>query len=302
VIKPVDSQGQRGIACVETRSALEEHLAVARSFSREHHVLVEEYYPSTEVTVSGWAAAPESVEIWTVTDRVTVTNPPSLGICIAHRFPCAHPRYLPEIRDLTERIVRAFELSDGPIYFQMLVGDRGVLVNEVAFRLGGAYEDISLPLVTGIDVLGRQLDAIETAVRRNRGTRRDGGVAAAHHRGPDAGEPAAHHRGPGPAPAQCFAVPLIFAHPGVIHRYRGDDIVRSQPGVYDCQFLLPLGTEIRPMQNATQRIAYAVVAARTREAVRTLIDFVFDTLRAEDEAGNNLIRDTRDQTYLTDDA
>lgn len=88
----------------------------------------------------------------------------------------------------------------------------------------------------------------------------------------------------------------------MIHRYRGDDIVRSQPGVYDCRFLLPLGTEIRPMQNATQRIAYAVVAARTREAVRTLIDFVFDTLRAEDEAGNNLIRDTRDQTYLTDDA
>ncbi len=293
VVKPVDSQGQRGIIRAETPEEVVRHYPVARSFSREDSVLVEEYVPSREVTVSGWAHAPDDVDIWTVTDRVTIENPPSLGVCLAHRFPSCHAgAHDGTIRDLTRRICREFELSGGPVYFQMLVrsscgeGDADgshaagyppVVVNEIAFRLGGAYEDVSIPGVAAVDPLDVQLGAIEMAVK-----------GAAEQTGDRAT----------PAPYECFAVPLIFAGPGTVSALLGDAELRDIPGVTECRFLLPVGTVIRPMENSTQRIAYAVLHGRSRAEVNTLVNTVFDTLKILDEEGCNMILDTREQTIF----
>ncbi|MDA3949032.1 MAG: hypothetical protein PF508_07375 [Spirochaeta sp.] len=313
VVKPVDSQGQRGIIRAADRAAVEAHYPVARSFSREDGVLVEEFFPSVEVTVSGWAHTPQDVEIWTITDRVTIDNPPGLGVCLAHRYPSLHAGHrhgglTDTIRDLTRRIVAAFQLAHCPIYFQMLVSagtEAGpVLVNEIAVRLGGAYEDQSIPLVTGIDILTRQLTAVRDAVLRGgygipAGAGPEHAMAGAQE-GASAGAPAE----PVPRPPQrpepparhvstYFAVPLMFAHPGTVARLEGDAELRRVPGIAECRFLLPEGTVIRPMENSTQRIAYAVLHADSAVALNTLVDTLFDRLRVLAPDGTNLLMDTR---------
>ncbi len=286
VVKPVDSQGQRGIITATSFEAAEDHYAVARSFSREQRVLVEEYYPSREVTVSGWANNPDDVEIWTITDRVTLEQPPSLGVCLAHRYPSYHAAgHTKQICSLTRRICTAFALSSGPIYFQMLIGSdlnenaqSPVLVNEIAFRLGGAYEDQSIPTVTPHDPLDRQLRSIEQA------------VAHGHHL------PGTHTMDSSTSSGEehrYFAVPLIFARPGVVQSLEGDEVLRRTPGVADCRFLLPVGTVIRSIENSTQRIAYAVVHASNRAELNGLIDTLFNTLVAKDTEGRNMILDSR---------
>lgn len=273
VVKPVDSQGQRGIRVVHNRHQLEAHLPEALRHSRCREVVVEQYYQSREVTVSGWAhgGARQPVEIWAITDRITfdprhaVSHGGPIGVCLAHRYPAEGLSSFREtVVEVTERIVQAFNLADVPIYFQMLVGPEGVRVNEIACRLGGAYEDLSLPPVAGVDIQARQL-------------------------GWDA---------PVEKSARCCAVPLIFARRGTVARLAGDAAVRRLPGVTDCRFLLPRGTVIRPMENSTQRIAYAVLHGDTPEAVNNLLNTVFDTLRAEDHAGTNLLVDTRAETML----
>ncbi|MFP4151767.1 MAG: hypothetical protein ACLFR8_06740 [Alkalispirochaeta sp.] len=325
VVKPVDSQGQRGIIIANTPDEVAAQYPVTRSYSREEEILVEEYFPSREVTVSGWAYSPDEVEIWTVTDRVTIDNPPGLGVCLAHRYPSYHAgSHLPRIEELTHRIVRSFRLGGGPIYFQMLVGAEGqartrlpagteepsvvpagtevpprqelsgetppgdgsgeerigiiqpVLVNEIAFRLGGAYEDQSIPPVTGVDLLARQLSAA-----------RNGFSVAA----PEAGA-----RGGAVPEYTHFAVPLIFARPGTVARLSGAEELLTLPGITDCRFILPEGTVIREMTNSTQRIAYAVLHGTSAEEINTLVDTVFDTLRVENPDGENLLLDTRDGT------
>ena len=275
VAKPVDSQGQRGVARIETEGQLRRHLPTVRSFSREPVMLVEEYYPSTEVTVSGWVHAGD-VEIWTITDRVTIQSESSLGVCSAHRFPSMHsPENDDEITAITRSVVAAFELDNAPIYFQMLLGARGVLVNEIASRLGGAYEDQSIPLVTGIDILRLSVGEVLSAVK-----------APYTHAGrlPVRGTPS----------ARVFSVPLLFANPGVVTRYEGFEEMRARPGVVACTPLLPVGTEILPMQNSTQRIAYAVLAGSDRAAANRLVDTLFDTIQILDRDGTNMLLDTRE--------
>lgn len=286
VVKPLDSQGQRGIRLVHTREELERCFPITLSFSRESRFLVEEYYPSREITVSGWAEG-DGVDptIWTITDRVTFDPTLSLGVCLGHRFPSEAARGVEErVREITARIVRVFSLREVPIYFQMLVGDRGVLVNEIACRLGGAYEDQSIPLVTGIDILGKQLAWYRDVVS---GTRthalRDDVLRGSRSHAPS---------------SRVFAVPLIFARAGVVARLRGADALRNYPGVADCRFLLPVGTRIEPMANSTQRIAYAVLHGPDADSVNTLVNTVFDTLRVESATGENLLIDTRAEIHL----
>ncbi|MFP4483831.1 MAG: hypothetical protein ACLFO1_03155 [Spirochaetaceae bacterium] len=307
VVKPVDSQGQRGIRLVRNMQELREHHPVALSFSRDSRILVEQYYPSREVTVSGWAHAGETVPvhggasaspvtIWTVTDRVTfdpAVSHGSLGVCLAHRFPSDAAReHLERINELTARIVRALTLHDVPVYFQFLIGNDGVRVNEIACRLGGAYEDQSIPRVTGVDVLAVQLEWYWRAIGSSR-------IKPALESAPESAlESAESDSASGSAASRAFAVPLMFARPGVVRRLRGAEELRRLPGVAECRFLLPEGTTIRPMVNSTQRIAYAVLHGPDARTVNDLVDTLFDRLRVEDCEGNNLLIDTRAETKI----
>jgi biotin carboxylase len=279
VVKPLDSQGQRGVSLVveaeEYGPAVEEALA----YSREEAVLVESYYPSTEVTVSGWVSR-GGVDVWSMTDRVTVSPSLSLGVCAAHRYPSIHAgRWYEAVVAASRRIVETFGITDGPIYFQFLIGEDGVKANEVACRLGGAYEDESLPLVAGVDPIGKQLELC-LRLARGRGA------------GPSAGN--IPSGGPEWPAGGCFSVPLLFCREGVIEGYEGEDAVSSLPGVANCRFLLPLGTRILPMRNSTQRVGYAVLYGDTQEAVNDTVEALFDNLTVADTSGNNLLIDFRE--------
>ncbi|MFW5769359.1 MAG: carboxylate--amine ligase, partial [Spirochaetota bacterium] len=97
VVKPLDSQGQRGVYLAGTVKEAADRARETLSFSREMTLCMEEYYPSGEITVSCWSREGE-LFLLSATDRLSFFHPPYIGICNAHIFPS---RFLP---DLTEEI------------------------------------------------------------------------------------------------------------------------------------------------------------------------------------------------------
>ena len=73
VVKPLDSQGQRGVFKLNSIEEVRKRFAEVLSFSRENKILIEEYYNSGEITVSGWVNKAK-LKILTITDRVTYDN------------------------------------------------------------------------------------------------------------------------------------------------------------------------------------------------------------------------------------
>ncbi|MCK5199312.1 MAG: ATP-grasp domain-containing protein, partial [Spirochaetales bacterium] len=158
VVKPVDSQGQRGVYKVEDWKELKGYLPDVLSYSREEEVLVEEFYQNEEITVSGWSVGGRFYPL-TVTDRVTRSNGPHIGVCMSHEYPSKYlEKYGEEILSISKKIVSSFSITNGPVYIQMLIGDAGIKVNEVASRIGGAYEDEFIPAITGVDILTLQFE------------------------------------------------------------------------------------------------------------------------------------------------
>ena len=268
VAKPVDSQGQRGVFRLTNARGVKAFADEILSYSREKCLLVEEYSPSLEVTVSGWVTRGKAT-IFTITDRVTQESPPHIGVCFAHRYPSHLESSLVEISSLTRSIVEGFGIREGPIYFQLLSGNRGLFVNEISCRLGGAYEDLFIPRVTGISTL-------DLLIRGSLGERID----PAPWQGFD----------PAAAPRR-ISVVLMFCRPGRITQLSDLEAVMKLPGVIAVRWLQPEGAAIGPLVNSTSRVAYLVVEAASRDQINDRIRTAIEAMRVRDELGREMLID-----------
>ena len=267
VVKPLDSQGQRGIYKLDSISEIREKFNKVLSYSRQDEILVEAYYKNKELTVSGWVVD-GVVKIFTVTDRVTFSPEVHIGVCIAHEYPSIHlDQYEEEIVEITERICEAFNIYEGPIYFQYLVGDRGVMVNEIACRLGGAYEDVTIPLVTGIDVL-------------------DLAIEGCHNSGYDRSAVKAYEYKVKPP---LFSTQLFFCNAGKISRMTPVKALLAYDFVYQIGYNFKEGDTIAPIENASQRAGYMIITGEDEVSLSRNIQMAYDKLEIRDERGENLV-------------
>lgn len=269
VMKPLDSQGQRGIFYLTEREIPAGYIRETLSFSRLHEYMVEEFNPGGEVTLSGWVHQGK-IYHYSITDRVTRHRLPRLGVCFAHRYPS---RYTDdrgdEIRECADRAVRALGIEAGPIYIQLFVGKSGTVINEVACRLGGAYEDEFLPLICGVDMLDLLL------------------------KGSLGDEITSQEVRPLFADSLYLSVPLLFTSPGRLADWRGREELRARKGVLNLQTLLPPGTEVHRMRNSTQRAGYALLRGEDPAEVNERVEELFETLKALSPADENLLIDAR---------
>jgi biotin carboxylase len=267
VVKPLDSQGQRGVFKLNSIAQIREKFNEVISFSREDQILVEEYYKSDEITVSGWIIDGRA-EILTVTDRLRFEEDIHLGICSSHLFPSKYLKdRLPEIKNLSQQIVNEFGIENGPLYFQFLIGNEGFKVNEIACRIGGAYEGDFMPELTGVDILkmmvelaaGQEID--KTAIKN---------YSLANNR-------------------NYLSSQLFFAGPGKIRKITAISEILKCPGVLRAGCNYKVGEEIPEIENATTRAGYFIVKAESKIQLKQRVKRVYDTLKIIDQNGKNLI-------------
>ncbi len=267
VVKPLDSQGQRGIYKLDTIMAVREYFHQVIQYSREDTILVESYYKNDEITISGWVKKGQA-KILTVTDRVTFEDDKHIGICTSHEFPSKHyERYRDEFVAITNRIVEVFEIKEGPIYFQLFVGDEGVKVNEIACRIGGAYEDEFIPFVTGVDLL-------KMVIEGTMGKTIDDEPLDTYHMDTN---------------TQHLSVQLFFAEAGKIKYLTNREQVLKLEGVVNINYNYKEGDLICNLENASQRAGYVIVTGENREALLEHIEVVYDKMLMLDDRGNNMI-------------
>lgn len=264
VLKPIDSQGQRGIYKLDTLEEVEEHLPKTLSYSRAYEALLEKYYENKEVTVSGWVDE-SHVEILTVTDRVTFSSNDHIGVCISHEYPTIHQEHMDELIDMTHRICEGFKIKDGPIYFQFLVGDDGVYVNEIACRIGGAFEDLTIPFVTGFDILNK-------VIKSSLGEKTPYKIKRKN----------------------CvLSTQLFFCHPGIIDAIVGLDVLKEKSYILDADFYFKVGDSIGDIKSASQRAGHIVITGDSEEELSMNIEEAYDTLKVLSGNKNLVMRGKR---------
>ena len=266
VVKPADSQGQRGTSRVDGPDTLADAIADALRWSRRGRAVVDEFVPGYEVTVSAWVVDGEP-HILAVTDRVTYNPPPSIGIAFQHVFPSLHATgLLAAITRQVAGVTSAYGMKEGPLYIQMLLSDDQVLVVEAGARVGGGHEASLIPLVTGVDVTDRVIDLALLGTAEPVGFRYDDT------------EPQAH-----------ALVNFLLAGAGRVSSCSGFDPLLAAGAIEEGDYYVSPGHVHQGVFNSLGRVGYFVSAASTRERLMTGSRAAYGALHLLDEQGDEML-------------
>jgi len=152
VIKPSNSSGQRGVEKVVDWPSLCQCFDEAIKYSTDGQAIVETFYAGPEINVTAAVVAGQ-VTILSLSNRITAASP-HFGIAVEHVFP---PDISAEQAGAVEAAsvlaIRAIGLENGIAYPQVVVGEDGPQVIEIAARIpGGFMREVGL-YRSGIDMI-----------------------------------------------------------------------------------------------------------------------------------------------------
>lgn len=152
IMKPLDSSGSKGIYILQNKNDFGKFFNESKKLSTSGSVICEEFYESEEIQGMGWVKNGE-VHVLYIGDRELVkihsSRPGKPNRLIYPSKYCY--QYEDEIRDIFQKVVEAFELKNGPLYIQMLVGKDGIKVAEAMPRLPGGCDYLLFRDICGFD-------------------------------------------------------------------------------------------------------------------------------------------------------
>ena len=152
IIKPVDSQGQRGVFRVNSLQEAQDCFEKSVSYSRDGKVILERFLDGDEVSVNAYFLNGEMV-FGLVSDRISYSEFPG-GIIKEHYFPCHFAQDVQDkVLDLARRVAEKVGVENGPCYYQIKVVDGEPYLLEVTPRLDGCHMWKLIRFYTGVDLL-----------------------------------------------------------------------------------------------------------------------------------------------------
>ena len=152
------------------------------------------------------------------------------------------------------------------LYIQFLVGKQGIKVNELACRIGGAFEDVFIPYISGFDILDAVMD---TAV----GKKPDCTML----QGFDCSQS-----------DKCASVQLLFCSSGKVVEMTPLETVKSLPFVADAGYNYGVGDTLPKLENATARFGHCVIFGDQQNISKRVEQF-YDSIEVLSETKQNLL-------------
>ena len=153
IMKPVDSQGQRGVRLIKNFEEFEKHFDTAKEFSRAGKVIIEEYIDGPEMSVNTYVYNNEII-FFAISDRVSWEQYPG-GIIHKHILPSRILNHDANkaVLDLVQETIQILSIENGPVYFQIKLQDNEPKLIEVTPRLDGCHMWWLYTYSTCIDLL-----------------------------------------------------------------------------------------------------------------------------------------------------
>ncbi|MBE6730911.1 MAG: ATP-grasp domain-containing protein [Ruminococcaceae bacterium] len=152
IMKPSDSQGQRGIFLVNNAEEIKTNFEMAKKYSRKGNVIIEKYVNGPELSVNVYMVEGKT-EFLAVSDRVTW--PEYTGLIHKHIVPT---RIMSEksqalLLEIVEDACNRVGIKNGPAYFQIKVENEHPYIIEMTPRLDGCHMWNILNRATGVNLM-----------------------------------------------------------------------------------------------------------------------------------------------------
>ncbi|WP_324659164.1 ATP-grasp domain-containing protein [Bacillus cereus] len=173
ILKPADSQGQRGVKLVQNREEYVESYKAATEYSRSGLVILEQYISGPELSVNGYLVNGK-VKYLVASDRETW--PEYTGLIHKHIVPTVNltSNTTSLLNSIIEAACAKLEIKNGPVYAQMKLEEGMPYIIEITPRLDGChmwnllsyYNEVNLMKLTFEHLLNGDTSELEN-VKKN---------------------------------------------------------------------------------------------------------------------------------------
>ena len=153
MMKPTDSQGQRGCFRVDCEDDIRKEFQTSKDFSHEGKVIIESYLEGPEVSLNGYMKDGEMI-FALVSDRISFDEYPG-GIIKEHVLPSKLGADIERaVEEMAAESAKILGINDGPCYFQIKHDGNNIpKILEVTPRLDGCHMWNLIKRYCGVDLL-----------------------------------------------------------------------------------------------------------------------------------------------------
>lgn len=152
VVKPVDSNGSKGVKKVYTKEELSGSLNEAFSYSLSKQTIIEEYKSGEELSVDIYVQDREAKLLSITASKKIKENDKSFTIVQSY-YPAPIRFDENKVLNIAQKIVDVFGLKDTPLLVQMIVDGNEYNVVEFSARMGGGSKYKLIHVLSGVDIM-----------------------------------------------------------------------------------------------------------------------------------------------------
>lgn len=261
VVKPVDSNGSKGVKKVFAPSDLEKSLKEAFQYSLSGDVIIEEFKQGEELSVDVYVEGTTAKLLSITASKKIQENKDSFTI-IQSYYPAPTDYKEERVLEICQRIADAWHLHDTPLLVQMIQKGNSYNVLEFSARMGGGSKYRLIQVLSGVDIMKVYVEMVMG-------------------------------KKPHVEPKKQFnnaIMSYIYCFPGVYESVEGLSELKEKGIILDYFIYRSSGSVIEKSNTSSDRAAGFLVVGASQEEVEKKLADANATLRVLNEKGDDIMR------------
>ncbi|MBQ6503317.1 MAG: hypothetical protein IJI57_05335 [Flexilinea sp.] len=280
LVKPSDSRGSRGQTICRNKEEAENAIRFAQKESTSGQAVIEKYMENKQDLQLVYLVINGEPLLYKVEDRYTGSPDEGLDkIATACISPSKYEKkYRDQIDAKVSGMIRSIGLRNSPVFIQAFMDGDVVRLYDPGIRMPGDDYDDAHKALTGIDIPELLIhfaltgEMPEFAAGQIKNKRLKG-----------------------------YAVMILpCLRPGKIAKIEGLELIDTHPNIVTWSTAHFVGDAIRDDVKLRQRYGEFVITASDKEQLRTVIQWLYETLHVYDETGEEMITGRFDTKLLDD--
>ena len=152
IVKPVDSNGSKGVKKVMKPEDLKQRLDEALHYSISKSIIIEEFKEGIELSVDVYIEGTTPKLLTVTTSNKIKENKDSFTI-LQSEYPPKIGYSEKRVKEIVHQITTAYNLHDTPLLVQMIVNKDEYNVVEFSARMGGGSKYHLINVLSGVDIM-----------------------------------------------------------------------------------------------------------------------------------------------------
>lgn len=261
VVKPVDSNGSKGVKKVFSEADLNDSITEALRYSLSGDVVVEEYQEGEELSVDVYVEDGVA-KILSVTSSKKIKQNETSFTILQSLYPALAVYDEERVSEIVQKIANVFCLKNTPLLVQMIVKDGRYSVIEFSARMGGGSKYRLIEVLSGVDIMKVYVEMIMGKTPRVTPRKM----------------------------VDCAIMSYIYCSEGVFCKLNNIDLLIREREIDDCFIYKMPGTFVEKSETSSDRVAGFLVTGRNMEEVKQKLRNVNMKLQVLDEMGKDIMR------------